>query len=204
MLIPPPPDNTDDLHLRPSPLRSCICVCVRACVCVVEGLTDEATGGLATRVYVCASMYVCVCSSGGKGENLLSCLYTYMKAESKNGKLSGPFFLALLSDRPCMLRSKSEEFVTYLHGVKKWGNGTSRWYLTLPPPHAADRCVWQQTSPNPLVLSWGSCSLCCTLVWKKRQANKDFSQTVLKMNYYHLVPHIFGFYCWRQTDGGNV
>ena len=72
MLIPQPLANTDDLHLRPCPPggRMCVCVCVSAHDAGVSGcrwLTDEATGGPATRV--CA----CVCGMG-VGEMISFCV----------------------------------------------------------------------------------------------------------------------------------
>lgn len=101
MLILQPPANTDDLHLRPSPLGVCLCMCAWCWwVCVrLWGLTDEATGGPATRVCVC----VFVCSMGDGRNDFILCasVYVCMWVQARvelslkdAGRVTGPFSLA--------------------------------------------------------------------------------------------------------------
>lgn len=97
MLILQLPPNTDDLHLRPSPLGAGLCMCAWCWwVCVrLWGLTDEATGGPATRVCV----WVCAGCGGWEKQFyfVCECVCWCVRVESSLRdavRATGPFSLA--------------------------------------------------------------------------------------------------------------
>lgn len=167
MLILQPPANTDDLHLRPSPLGVCLCMCAWCWgVCVrLWGLTDEATGSPATRVRVC----VFVCSMGdGRNYFILCvsvnvCMWVQARVElslKDAGRVTGPFSLASTFRRGAQILNWIICHLFTVHGANKWKNRKSKWnFSRCLLLFAKDRYIWLQTSPHPLVFSWGSLSM---------------------------------------------